>query len=95
MVEFLFDVLIGFWPFWVGLAVVVAILILLLSSAGLWRSQRTRGTTPNIAPPSSRNPPSLTICKSREPRRMELSSVSEASWRVEATTLAGLVGSLR
>ena len=29
MVEFFFEVLIGFWPFWVGLAVVAAILILL------------------------------------------------------------------
>lgn len=29
MVEFFFDVLIGFWPFWVGLAVVAAILMLL------------------------------------------------------------------
>ena len=29
MVEFLFDVLIGFWPFWVGLAVVAAVLLLL------------------------------------------------------------------
>jgi len=29
VVEFLFDVLTGFWPFWVGTAVVIAILILL------------------------------------------------------------------
>jgi len=28
-VEFFFDVLIGFWPFWVGLVVVVAVLLLL------------------------------------------------------------------
>ena len=34
MVEFFFDVLIGFWPFWVGLAVVVAALMLLRMYAG-------------------------------------------------------------
>lgn len=34
MVEFFFDVLIGFWPFWVGLAVVIAAIILLRMYAG-------------------------------------------------------------
>ena len=28
MVEFLFDVLIGFWPFWVGVAVLIALVLL-------------------------------------------------------------------
>ena len=28
MVEFIFDVLIGFWPFWVGLAVLFALILL-------------------------------------------------------------------
>src|SRR5688572_21806721 len=40
------------------------------SSAGLARSQRTLGTTPNIDPPSRRKIPSLKISTSYGPTRM-------------------------
>ena len=41
----------------------------LRSSAGFCRSQSTFGTTPNIAPPSRRNTPSLKIRTSKRPMR--------------------------
>src|SRR5436309_11180956 len=48
----------------------VASAIRFFSSAGNGRSQRTFGTTPNMAPPSSRKAASRTIETSSVPRRM-------------------------
>src|SRR5258706_15518126 len=40
------------------------------SSAGVFFSQRTFGTTPNMAPPSRRKRPSGTMCRSKAPNLM-------------------------
>src|SRR2546423_5104112 len=50
------------------------------ASAGSFRSHSGRGTTPNIAPPSSAIVPSETISSSNEPRRIR--SVASSQWSV-------------
>ena len=50
------------------------------SSAGASFSQSGRGTTPNIAPPSSRNGPSCSIVSCRSPKASRLIS-STGPWR--------------